>query len=173
MLNINFKEGALEKVMEANAKNRPSYPYLKKASGVYDIEGNKVLDVGIHGDIWPGGHKFLFNKAVYETVDIDSKVLPTHVADIRELPFNDDTYDLIICHSVIEHILEDREKAYSELYRVLKKGGLLVYNIPIYLERESEPSSVVSRTQFEEFHKDKDYKFKVLPDRTYYMEVRK
>jgi SAM-dependent methyltransferase len=170
---LTFKEGALEKIAEANAKSRASYDWIAKYADIYDEKDNRVLDVGIHGDVWPGGHKFLFKKATYETLDIDPKVAPTFVADIRDMPFEDETWDMIICHSVIEHVLQRRTEAYDELFRVLKRGGILLYNIPIYMDKESEPASVVSRTQLEEAYKTKDFKLRILPDRCYFVEVRK
>lgn len=171
---LTFKEGALEKIMEANSRRRSSHADLERLAYVYDESGNRVLDIGIHGDVWPGGHSFFFKNAKYETLDIDPYVSPTHVADIRQMPFDDETFDLIICHSVIEHVLEDRDKAYSELYRCLKTGGVIYYVIPIQIEaREVEEAKHVSKTHLLKCHEGLDYSIKELPDRTYAMEVRK
>lgn len=174
MINLVFKDGALEKIAEANARNRPTFPDLEVLSKKYDIEGNRVLDIGIHGDVYPGGHFFFFKKAKYETLDIDRNVAPTYVADMREMPFPDETFDLIICHSVIEHVLENREKAYSELYRVLRKGGTIYYVIPKFIDaREVEPAKFVSKTQLMTAHNGLETTFKELPDLTYVLEVHK
>ena len=51
-------------------------------------------------------------------------------ADICALPFEDETYDLILCNHVLEHIPDDR-KAMRELYRILKKGGTLIAQVPL------------------------------------------
>lgn len=174
MINIVFKDGALEKIAENNARNRPTFPDLERLSKKYDVVGNRVLDIGIHGDVYPGGHFFLFRNATYETLDIDRNVAPTHVADIREMPFEDETFDLMICHSVIEHVLDDRGKAYSELYRVLKQGGTIYYVIPKVIdEREVEPAKFVSKTQLLASHNGLQTTFKELPDLTYVLEVTK
>jgi ubiquinone/menaquinone biosynthesis C-methylase UbiE len=42
---------------------------------------------------------------------------------IFELPYPDEMFDFIECSGVIHHI-ENREKAVSELYRIIKKNGL-------------------------------------------------
>ena len=170
-MKITFKPGALDKVREANVRSRASGVDLERIARKYNKDGMRVLDVGIHGDIWPGGHAHLFNNAKYETIDIDPYVNPTHVGDIRDLQFEDETWDCIFCIAVMEHVLNEREKAYEELYRVLKKGGTLAYVIPKYLDREVEASSFVSRTKFEEHHEDKDYHLGELSDNTYLIEV--
>ena len=52
------------------------------------------------------------------------------MSDICDLPFQDNKYDLILCNHVLEHILNDL-KAMTELYRVLKKGGTLIAQVPL------------------------------------------
>jgi cell fate regulator YaaT (PSP1 superfamily) len=47
-------------------------------------------------------------------------------ADICDLPFEDNQYDVILCNHVLEHIPDDT-KAMQELYRVLKPGGWPFY----------------------------------------------
>ena len=50
--------------------------------------------------------------------------------DITRIPFEDNTFDVIICNHVLEHITDDR-KAISELYRALKPGGFSMMQVPI------------------------------------------
>lgn len=56
-------------------------------------------------------------------------------ADILNLPFPDDTFDVIFCNHVLEHI-EDDAKAMSELYRVMKPGGFGIFQVPQDLNKE-------------------------------------
>ncbi len=49
--------------------------------------------------------------------------------DVRKLPFDDNSFDIIISAGVMEH-LPDIEKAISEASRVLKTGGFLIGNVP-------------------------------------------
>ena len=52
-------------------------------------------------------------------------------ADINALPFDDASFDCVICSEVLEHIPE-HEKALSERVRVLKPSGSLVVSVPRY-----------------------------------------
>ena len=70
----------------------------------------------------------------YTTADLYSPIADVK-ADICNLPFQNNTYDIIFCNHVLEHI-EDDKKAMSELYRVLKPGGMGIFQIPQELDRE-------------------------------------
>ena len=70
----------------------------------------------------------------YTTTDLFSPLADVK-ADICDLPFDDDQYDLILCNHVLEHIPDDT-KAMRELYRVLKPGGMAILQIPQDLSRE-------------------------------------
>lgn len=71
----------------------------------------------------------------YTTTDLHSPLADV-VADICALPFPDQHYDLILCNHVLEHIPNDR-KAMGELYRVLKKGGTLIAQVPLDESRQT------------------------------------
>ena len=79
-------------------------------------------------------HKFKqFEHWDYTTTDLHSPLADVK-ADICNLPFQDDQYDSILCNHVLEHIPDDL-KAMRELYRVLKKGGTLIAQVPLEEER--------------------------------------
>jgi arsenite methyltransferase len=42
--------------------------------------------------------------------------------DIEKMPFPDDSFDVVISNCVL-NLVPDKEKAFSEIYRVLRKGG--------------------------------------------------
>jgi SAM-dependent methyltransferase len=70
----------------------------------------------------------------YTTTDLFSPLADVK-ADICNLPFKDNTYDMILCNHVLEHIPDDT-KAMQELYRVLKPGGIGIFQIPQDLSRD-------------------------------------
>ena len=69
----------------------------------------------------------------YTTTDLLSPLADVK-ADICNLPFADNTYDVIFCNHVLEHIPDDT-KAMQELFRVLKHGGMGIFQIPQDLSR--------------------------------------
>ena len=70
----------------------------------------------------------------YTTTDLNSPLADVK-ADICDLPFGENEYDIILCNHVLEHIPDDT-KAMQELYRVLKPGGIAILQIPQDLNRD-------------------------------------
>jgi SAM-dependent methyltransferase len=69
----------------------------------------------------------------YTTTDLLSPIADVK-ADICNLPFENNSYDIILCNHVLEHIPDDT-KAMQELYRVMKPGGYGIFQIPQDLKR--------------------------------------
>ena len=102
--------------------------YIKK-----DKNFNKnVLDVGC-GD---GRYRFFFEGLAYTGADIYNPF----VINQREqfnfvklnglvLPFNDSEFDVVFCKDVLEHVEKDADFI-GEIYRVLKKNGVLIVTVP-------------------------------------------
>lgn len=70
----------------------------------------------------------------YTTTDLESPLADVK-ADICNLPFEDNSFDIILCNHVLEHIPDDTT-AMHELYRVLKPGGMGIFQIPQDLKRK-------------------------------------
>lgn len=83
----------------------------------------------------------------YVTTDLNSPLADVK-ADICNLPFSDNDFDIILCNHVLEHISDDT-KAMQELYRVLKPGGFGVFQIPQDLSRENtfEDDSITDKKE--------------------------
>ncbi|WP_306013545.1 MULTISPECIES: class I SAM-dependent methyltransferase [unclassified Allomuricauda] len=83
----------------------------------------------------------------YTTTDLNSPLADVK-ADICHLPFDDDTFDVILCNHVLEHIPDDT-KAMQELYRVMKPGGWGIFQIPQDLKREQtfEDNTITDRKE--------------------------
>ncbi|MDG2371469.1 MAG: methyltransferase domain-containing protein [Flavobacteriaceae bacterium] len=112
-------------------RHRLLWLYLK---GDSDIENQflKVLHVAPEQVFFK---KFKnFNKWAYTTTDLYSPLADVK-ANLCNLPFEDDTYDLILCNHVLEHIIDDT-KAMEEVYRVLKPGGRAILQVPLDKRKE-------------------------------------
>lgn len=71
----------------------------------------------------------------YHPRDFDSK--DYEFIDIRKIEEKDETFDIIICSHVLEHIKEDRA-ATKELYRVLKPKGVALIIVPLTTRKITE-----------------------------------
>ena len=71
--------------------------------------------------------------------------VPISKVDVTKIPFEDNYFDVVICNHVLEHVIED-QLAMSEIYRVLKKGGWSILQVPIDQDREVtfEDFSIIS-----------------------------
>lgn len=78
----------------------------------------------------------------YVSADLFSPIVDVK-ADLLDLPFDDESFDVVFCNHVLEHI-EDDQKAMSELYRVMRKGGWGIFQVPMKpsLERTYEDFTI-------------------------------
>lgn len=98
-----------------------------KTSGIRNylqgIKGHSLLNYG-SGD---GGDRRMLEEKGFSVISFDIYPSPCtdYVCDGHELPFADEQFDVITSIAVFEH-LYDPFQAAREMYRVLKKGGVLV-----------------------------------------------
>ena len=86
----------------------------------------------------------------YITGDIESPLAKVKM-DIHEIPFEENTFDVIFCNHVLEHVDSDI-KAMQEMRRVLKPGGWAILQVPFFypLKDETfEDKSITSPTERE------------------------
>lgn len=67
-------------------------------------------------------------------VDRDS-FFPIPIEDIQSLSFKNETFDCVIANDIFEHI-PSLDKALSEVFRILKQGGLLISTFPFAFNSE-------------------------------------
>jgi len=94
----------------------------------------RILDVGcgIHpkGDVNVDLYITQKERKAQNFIDIKlGKTKNLVKTDAHYLPFNDEVFDKIICYHTIEHLLQPYT-ALTEMYRVLKKNGILVLDLP-------------------------------------------
>src|SRR5690625_2149812 len=111
-------------------RHRLLWLYLQNQTDFFEAE-QKVLHFAPEQAFYKRFRKM--KNLDYTTTDLNSPLADVK-ADICDLPFSDNTYDVIFCNHVLEHIPDDT-KAMRELFRVLKPGGMAVLQIPQDLNR--------------------------------------
>lgn len=112
------------------------YKWLKK-----DLKRGKALDQGCG----TGFYTIMLERMGYDVTGLDISMALLSEAkknkekfqcsfklirgDIRKMPFKDETFDVLLSGGIIEHVKET-EKTLNEIQRVIKKGGILVINVP-------------------------------------------
>lgn len=124
------------------ARGHPSYVWrdgqerrLALVRAYAPLEQRRILDVGCGLGMYVRQFR-QFSDAVYG-VDIEaervrqaSQSLPNlALARGEGLPFQNETFDVVFLHEVLEH-MEDDAQAVREAYRVLRPGGAIVIYVP-------------------------------------------
>ncbi len=96
--------------------------------------------------------------AVVEAAGGRYRDLEALVADVRELPFEDGSFDAIVSNSTLDHFatLAEAARALQELSRVLARGGTLVVTMdntrhPLVALRNVLPFSLLARLRLVEY----------------------
>ena len=79
----------------------------------------------------------------YISTDLYGEFPADHAYDIRSINLENNSFDLVICYHILEHVEDDR-KAMRELYRVLKKGGVCLIQTPFKTGEIYEDNSIRS-----------------------------
>lgn len=76
--------------------------------------------------------------------------------DVTKINYPDDTFSVIYCSHVLEHIPKDRE-AIAELYRVLRQDGWAVLQVPITVDKTYEDPTIVEPEEREKHFGQQDH----------------
>lgn len=88
-------------------------------------ENTKILDFSPSRSIY----RVLKSKQNYLSSDLSGDFLFDVRYDITDIEAQKNSFDLIICYHILEHIVDD-QKAMNELFRVLKNGGFCIIQTP-------------------------------------------
>ena len=108
-------------------RERLIYLYLRNKSQLF-YNNLKILHVAPEANL----QKVLMAQPNIEYLSADiSSPLAMVQMDITDIKYEDNSFDVVICNHVLEHIPDDR-KAMGELYRVLKPGHHSVISVPSF-----------------------------------------
>ena len=79
----------------------------------------------------------------YITTDFEDEFIAQHQYNICNIPHPDNSFDLIICYHILEHIPDD-SKAMQELSRILKPNGICLIQTPFKAGATYEDKTIVT-----------------------------
>jgi SAM-dependent methyltransferase len=79
--------------------------------------------------------KFDYCAPEFDPEKIKAEAKPHEYADLQNLAFDDETFDVVIASDTFEHVRED-VKGYREVYRTFKKGGTFLLTVPYNHQQE-------------------------------------
>ena len=91
----------------------------------------------------------------YVSADIDENVAEVKM-DITDIQFSNETFDVIICNHVLEHIPDDK-KALSELFRILKITGWASVQVPVSGDSTFEDHTITDQIEREKLFGQSDH----------------
>ena len=132
----------VDRAVKAIALGHPSYVWrfgqdrrLAMIEHYAPLQGRRILDVGCGVGMYVRAFRRYSDEVYGIDVDADkiaeaSRELPNlRVAPAESLPFEDNFFDVVLSHEVLEHVNDDRAAA-CEAVRVLRPGGRLVVFVP-------------------------------------------
>ncbi len=145
---MGFSEVILQFLQRYTAETHASHllPHLKPGLRVLDFGcGPGTISVGLAKAIEPGElhgidmeeSQIAMARSVAEAGGQDNAIF--HVADVIDLPFEDDYFDVVHGHAVLTYV-PDTHGALAEVKRVLKPGGIISCREAIFESSFTAPS---------------------------------
>jgi len=140
-----IRENALAPGTLSLERHRLFWLYLKNETSFFSSENLRVLHFAPEQAFLKRFRRL--KNLLYTTTDLNSPIADVK-ADICNLPFEEHSFDFIICNHVLEHIPDDT-RAMEELYRVLAPGGMAIVQVPYDRNRETtfEDDSITDRKE--------------------------
>ena len=101
--------------------------YLKEKTLFFQRK-QAVLHIAPEGCFIPHFQKV--HQERYITADIESPLAKIKL-DIHQMPFEKNSFDVVLCNHVLEHVRDDIQ-AMREIARVLKPGGFAILQVPFF-----------------------------------------
>jgi len=132
----NFSSQWDRKINKRETEKRLKVVFNELLEG-HSLKGAKVLEIGcglgyFSERAYKLGAKVTGVDVGKNLLKISKKRVPKGIfilGSASQLPFSKESFDFVLCTEVIEHV-ENQRKAIEEMFRVIKKGGMLVITSP-------------------------------------------
>ena len=129
------------------------YLYLRRRTDFFGRQRKRLLHVAPERQM---SHLFRQERSVdYLSADLSS-ALAMEKMDITDIQYPSNSFDVIYCSHVLEHIPNDRQ-AMRELCRVLRPDGWAILQVPILVESTLEDPTVTSPEERERLYGQHDH----------------
>jgi len=101
---------------------------------VPDFKNKNIYELSAHGAFFEFLNKNSENVVFSEYIDdveIGDSVNGVLCQDVQNLTFDDGVFDICTSTEVFEHVPDD-EKGFSEIFRVLRDGGVFIFTVPLH-----------------------------------------
>lgn len=121
------RENALAPGSLSLERHRLLWLYLQQQTDFFDAgKTRKMLHIAPEQCFYKRFRKM--GNLEYITGDLNSPIADVQM-DLHQIPFDDNTFELVFCNHVLEHVQDDRQ-CMREIYRVLKPGGWAILQVP-------------------------------------------
>jgi len=138
----------------SNARERLAYLFLKDRTSLFQ-QPTRLLHVAPEPQL---ASMLKHSPNIkYVSADLVGPAVMSHF-DIQEAPFPNQTFDVVICNHVMEHVADD-SLAMAEVHRILKPGGWALLQVPIALalDRTIEDPTAITESQRIELFGQEDH----------------
>ncbi|HEX8835155.1 MAG TPA: methyltransferase domain-containing protein [Abditibacteriaceae bacterium] len=154
-------EAARPQLLQARQAQAPHETEIGEQGGA---DALRLLDIGCGtGANLPMLHAFVGPAGALTGIDFsplalefarshpESKNADLQQADALNLPFDDNSFDIVTMLDVLEHLSDD-ERALQEVRRVLRPGGVYVWSVPAYQKLWSAHDEALHHFRRYEYH---------------------
>lgn len=147
---IQFDEKTLNNRWKSYWMERRGYdivePIISNADSVLDVGGGALSVFRIFK---PTGRQVIADPAI-DIIDYcvgySKNGIECTEAWVENLPYDDGSFDVVVCGSTIDHVLNKR-RAMKEMYRVLRDGGYLLITFNVF-DKKTDARTLAHRHTF-------------------------
>jgi len=128
-----------------------NWDIARELGGIAIAPNAAVADIGCGSKPY---QRFFPGAAIYCGIDLPANLSANKLekradvyADLRTLPVADESFDVVLCTQVLEHI-PDPARVLAEAHRILRGGGLAVVTVPFLAAEHEVPHDYLRFTSF-------------------------